>query len=195
MFNRALYWASGFLRAKAIKGPQGEPYLERYMLHRGRESALFLHRFLDSDPDRGLHDHPWKVSVSLILWGGYTERRLVREVGADGVERTRMIVRRMRPGMLNIIRGADCHQVVLDGPRPPWTIFWHGPRIKPWGFFVAKGGTPKVAGPYEHERYDPFMDDKPETAWEKTAPRGRDLPGRMPENHVIATFQGAPERA
>lgn len=179
LWNRILYFLSGFLKAKAIKGPRGEPYLERYMLGRFRGSAIFLHRFLASDPDRGLHDHPWGVSASLIVGGGYKEKRLMMKQG-----RPWMTLRTMRPGRINLIRGNDFHQVVLEPGRPAWTIFCHGPRVKPWGFVPSSEGlAPKEEGFFEKGSYELFLDDKPETPWEKSAPRGRELAGRMPVDY------------
>jgi hypothetical protein len=79
--NKLLFFISGFLKGKAISGPNGEPYLERYMLARFGKHAVFLHRFLASDPDHGLHDHPWDGSKSLIVCGGYHEKCLVNVNG------------------------------------------------------------------------------------------------------------------
>ncbi|MEJ2214959.1 MAG: hypothetical protein P8Y20_13150, partial [Gammaproteobacteria bacterium] len=67
-----LYRFTGHLRCRIINGNHGEPYLERYHLFRlPGGGGVYIHRFIDSDPDRGLHDHPWKAAVSLILSGSY----------------------------------------------------------------------------------------------------------------------------
>lgn len=179
LWNRTLYFLSGFLKAKAIKGPQGEPYLERYMLARFGQHAIFLHRFLASDPDRGLHDHPWRRSVSLIVGGGYREKRLMMRDGEPW-----MIFRTLRAGMFNIIRGDDFHQVVLEKGKPAWTIFYHGPRVKLWGFLPSKlGRTPNEEGLFEKNPYELFKDEKPEAQWELSAPKGRHLTDRMPVDY------------
>lgn len=178
LWNKTLYFLSGFLKAKSIKGPHGEFYLERYMLGRFRGRAFFLHRFLASDPDRGLHDHPWRVSWSLIVGGGYKEKRLMMRDGKPW-----MTLRTLRPGMINVIRDCDFHQVVLEPGRPAWTIFCHGPRVKTWGFLASKAGLGQEEGPFEKSGYELFLDDKPETPWEKSAPRGRDLEQRAPVDY------------
>lgn len=117
---------------RLIEGEQGEPYLERYYLLGAFGWHLYLHRFVDSDPDRGLHDHPWGHALSLVLAGGYDEIR-----GLDGdAEQTR--VRFCAPGQFNRMRGSDYHRVVLRAGVPAWTLFLHGPRIKGWGF--RRGG-------------------------------------------------------
>lgn len=181
LWNSILYRLSGFLKAKAIKGPKGEPYLERYMLLRLGEHAIFLHRFLASDPDRGLHDHPWPRSLSFILCGGYKEKRLMMKGSTPW-----MVIRQLKAGMFNNIRGDDFHQVVLEPGKPAWTIFWHGPRVKTWGFLPCKkGGTPTEEGAFEKDAYELFKDDKPETPWEKEADYGRHLVDRMPVDYLF----------
>lgn len=124
------------LPCRIIDGEQGEPYLERYYLC-GLNGVGFqgwhayLHRFVDSDPDRGLHDHPWGHAVSLVLTGGYDEVRLVDKSLPTAEVPTS--TRRLLPGRFNRLRGEDYHRVVLNG-RPAWTLFVHGPRVKGWGF-------------------------------------------------------------
>jgi len=125
------------LPCRMIDGEQGEPYLERYYLASLDRIGLkgwhaYLHRFVDSDPDRGLHDHPWGYALSLVLTGGYDEHRFAKGCSAAGQDRT--LTRRLRPGRINRLRGEDYHRVVLRGGRPAWTLFMHGPRIKGWGF-------------------------------------------------------------
>ena len=173
--NNFLFWISGFLKAKAIRGPNGEPYLERYMLLRWGNHTFFLHRFLDSDPDRGVHDHPWDHSVSFILCGGYLEKRLVSKSG-----KLWMQIRRLSAGQFNVIKGDDFHQLVLEPGRPAWTIFYHGKRTKNWGFAISERGKSLDSGPFDVEYFEPFSDNSPESLWEKTAPRGALLAGRMP---------------
>lgn len=174
MWNKVLYLLSGCLKGRVIKGPNGEPYLERYMLGRWGNHAVFLHRFLGSDPDRGLHDHPWSRSVSLIVGGGYQERRLVSKDGEIW-----MRTREVRAGAFNVIRGDDFHQVVLSRGQHAWTVFYHGPRVKTWGFAVSPDCARGEPGPYATSRYDEVVETGNDEPWEIKAPRGRDLPGRM----------------
>ncbi len=147
-----LLWLTARLPAREIRGEHGEPYLERYSLCGLHGWRAYIHRFRASDPDRGLHDHPWGWSCSLVLAGGYREIRTVS-------------YRILRPGQINIIRGQDFHRILLDPGREAWTLFVHGPRIKGWGF-------------RRNDEYTPFAhgkDDYPSHQWWKTAPRGRDL--------------------
>ena len=70
-----LYRVSARLPCRFIDGEQGEPYLERYYPCGAFGWHAYLHRFVDSDPDRGVHDHPGNRAVSLVLSGGYDEQR------------------------------------------------------------------------------------------------------------------------
>ena len=139
--RRRLFDWSRTLPARAIRGPDGEPYLERYMVCRlpwpfggGR---VYLHRFVASDPDRGLHDHPWRWAVSLILAGGYLEQRLARF--APSGRRDRLAER--RAPAINLLGGRSFHRVILGPEAECWSIFIRPGRCKPWGFL-----TPRPAG-------------------------------------------------
>jgi hypothetical protein len=95
------------------------PYLERYHLIRTRWFGCYLHRFHRSDPD-GFHDHPWPF-LTVLLTHPYVEHTL------HGL-RTRMP---LRP----YVRGIDSfHRVELFMPGRTWTLFFHGPVLKKWGF-------------------------------------------------------------
>jgi hypothetical protein len=126
-----LDWISARRPCRLITGDRGQPYLERYYLIGLFDWHLYLHRFVDSDPDRGLHDHPWGHAVSLVLVGGYDEIRAIGDL-PDRVE-----VRTVAPGRVNRLRGCDYHRVVLRDGAPAWTLFLHGPRVKGWGFWHA----------------------------------------------------------
>lgn len=152
ILHRLLLWITARLPAREIRGEHGEPYLERYYVCSLRGWRVYIHRFLASDPDRGLHDHPWDHSTSLVLAGGYRELRTYS-------------YRILRPGHLNRIRGHDFHRILLDPGREAWTLFLHGPRTKGWGFRRNGEYTPFA----EHK------DDYPAARWWETAPCGREL--------------------
>jgi len=152
MWRKFLYWLTGFLPVRVINGDHNEPYLERYYLFGFGGCAVFIHRFIASDPDRGVHDHPWGVSASIVLSGGY------REIRPNG---TRML----RAPALNIILGDDFHRLLLDPGTEAWTLFFHGRRMKGWGF--QRDG-----------KYFPYARDESDhrtCAWWRDAPRGRTI--------------------
>lgn len=128
--NRLLYWLTGFLPARLISDGT-RPYLERYYVGTLFGWRFYLHRFVGSDPDLGLHDHPWRRAFSIVLSGWYREQR------RDGMR----IVR-----WFNTLTGDTFHYIVLpnEGKRTPsgelielpcWTLFFHRVgNVKSWGY-------------------------------------------------------------
>ena len=94
--------------------------------HREEPFGLYIHKFHRGDDDQELHNHPWRWSLSLMLWGGYVEERR----GPDD----RVTHRTVHPMRLNIIRGNDFHRVALLYGEA-WSLFLAGPRTQGWGFW------------------------------------------------------------
>lgn len=140
------------------------PYLERYYLFTLFGWRFYLHRFTGSDPDRGLHDHPWPRAFSVILSGWYWEER------RDGRHKVRW---------LNSLTGDTFHRVVLpvhyttEREYPCWTLFFHrAKRTKTWGFWREQGHIVTGAATffeYEYQREGSQKD------WWLTAPKGRQV--------------------
>ena len=133
-FNVVLYKLSAYCRCRVISGPDHQPYLERYHLLRlpfGYQ--VYLHRFVASDPGRGLHNHPWKHAVSLVLCGSYQETRMP-DARADNALQSRWL----RPGRFNIISGEVFHRVNLPAEVECWSLFIHAPKAKDWGFIQQR---------------------------------------------------------
>lgn len=59
------------------------PYITRVIFPRVFGRRLMLHRIHREDLDEHGHNHPWKKSYSLILTGGYIERRTLTSPGAN----------------------------------------------------------------------------------------------------------------
>jgi len=56
-----------------IIGPAENPYLHRwFVIPRNPVLNIYFHRFMRSDEDRALHDHPW-INASWLLKGSYDE--------------------------------------------------------------------------------------------------------------------------
>jgi len=123
MINTALNFISIFLKCREINGFNDEPYLERYSIIRSKNFNVYLHKFLASDPDRGLHDHPFKWNWSFILYGHYNEQT------ENGYSKRQQF-------SVGCFDSKHKHRVVLTSTYC-WTIFAHGPRVKGWGFFNA----------------------------------------------------------
>lgn len=102
---------------------------------------FYLHRILNHDGDRNLHDHPWPFVV-FILSGGYDE--YVPSLDCAGVTPDQWT---------RVPRGAPCvvehpaqyfHRVQLrldaEGrPIPSWSLLLRGPQEQDWGF-LCEGG-------------------------------------------------------
>jgi hypothetical protein len=134
-FNRFLFRISAYCRCRVINGPDQQPYLERYHLLRlpfGYQA--YLHRFVASDPGRGLHNHPWRHALSLVLCGSYREVRM-RDAHSDN----RLYTRHIGAGHLNLISGDTFHRVNIATHCECWSLFIHAPKAKSWGFLQSKG--------------------------------------------------------
>ena len=77
----------------------------------------------DSRPT--LHDHPWRF-LSVVLRGGYTERRLD--------PRTMEVNEAHRVRWFNRMRTCDYHAIVKLARTPTWTLLFVGPRVRTWGY-------------------------------------------------------------
>ncbi|WP_265299849.1 hypothetical protein [Verminephrobacter eiseniae] len=161
--SRLLYWLSGLLPCRIISD-NGNPYLERYYVGTAFGVRFYLHRFVGSDPARGLHDHPWPWARSLVLSGWYYEQ-------------LRTGTRKVR--WFNRLSGDTFHRVIL-GPGHCWTLFWHRAQyVKPWGFLRSvKGDTALMWAPHNH----PQDGNGTPGAWWQTVPRGKNESHRVPRH-------------
>lgn len=103
----------------------GDQYMSRWHLRRkkGRHN-LYLHRYVGSDDDRALHDHPWK-SIGVVLWGALYE---VTERGE----------RRLWPWLPKYRSAYYAHRLRLKSDYA-LTLFFTFPKEREWGFHCPKG--------------------------------------------------------
>lgn len=140
--RRFLFWVSGNLRVRLINDGE-RPYLERYYVGTLGNKRCYLHRFVDDDPDRGLHDHPWENAWSFILSGWYQEWR------RSGLRSVRWF---------NHLEGDSFHQVVVPyGVSECWSLFIHTiPDAKKWGFMhLSDDGSRAEWSEYQYLREGP----------------------------------------
>lgn len=152
-----LTWILNRFRRKPdfIIGPPDRPYMLRwYLLPRNRWGNVYLHKFIRSDDDRALHDHPW-LSLSIVVSGGYFEITQA----ADGTHERRWY----SAGSILFRRPTSRHRIELGNeetgrwqweagngdfivaaysPRPAWTVFITGPHVRTWGFWCPRGFVP-----------------------------------------------------
>jgi hypothetical protein len=130
LFNRILYRLSAYCRCRIISGPDEQPYLERYHLLRLPFGyRIYLHRFVASDPGRGLHNHPWRHAISLLLCGTYQETRMLTAESNHALQR-----RWLRAGHLNFISGDVYHRINIAAGAECWSLFLHASKTRDWGF-------------------------------------------------------------
>lgn len=114
-----------------IVGGHQNPYLLRwFVIPRNKFFNIYLHKFLRSDDDRALHDHPW-VNFSWLLKGQYTEHTI-----ADGGIHRRQ--RRTAGDWVFRLSGKLAHRIEV-GEVSCWTLFITGPRYREWGFHCPSG--------------------------------------------------------
>jgi len=146
---RFLTYATPFGICVNYSRTDGSPYrLNVHLTPSWLPWGIDLHHFFRSDQEPEYHNHPWSVGYSRILLHGYAEHYLVP--GTTQERRTRYF----KPGDWNTLWNTDrvrtwhrlevYEQGATGAPLRPWTLFFHGRRIKDekdgvssWGFFNA----------------------------------------------------------
>ena len=158
MLRRLLYKITNSLPTRYINHGEG-PYLERYYVGTAWGVRCYLHRFVASDED-GIHSHPFRYSLSLILAGWYFEDR--------------WLVRRIKR-FINYIGPSDFHRVVLpDNGKDVWTLFMHTARVQPWGFLRAVDNTPAGSATCVY-RSESEPNDPAFSSWHLTEPKAHEM--------------------
>jgi hypothetical protein len=123
--------------------PEGQTTMRWWQKALTRLPCVYLHRFVASDDDEELHNHPWEAT-SLILAGGYLEERRVDILPEKVVylkhPRGRTIMQDFTPGMLNYIFADTFHKVTLI-EADAWTLIVCGKKVGTWGFWSPVTGT------------------------------------------------------
>lgn len=116
-----------------IIAPDGEPYIYRWhVVPRNREANVYFHIQVASDPDRGLHDHPWH-NTTVILSGGYDEQ-------ISETPELPPIRRQLRRGDVKWRPATAAHRLILPAEFSyAMTLFTTGPKIRDWGFYTDTG--------------------------------------------------------
>lgn len=126
----SLRWWRTIEKKRAPDVRIGPGYLDRwFIIPRNRFFNIYLHRFLRSDDDRALHDHPW-INLSYLLEGEYIEHT----IAAGGVNHRKLY----RAGDWKFRWPRDAHRVELVNDTFCWSLFITGPRIRSWGFHCPK---------------------------------------------------------
>jgi hypothetical protein len=127
MFN----WLLSKLKINRIYNA-GSLYMTRYYIFRKMfwwMLSIYIHNIHKSDPDKELHNHKWKYSISFILKGAYCESFRDKN---DQVQ-----TKIYRAGNINIIPANKFHKLELLTPEV-WTLFISGPSVQDWGFWDSE---------------------------------------------------------
>lgn len=178
LLSSLLFKITSYCRCRIISGPDQTPYLERYHLFRlpfGYQ--VYIHRFVASDPGRGLHNHPWNRAISLVLSGCYEEIRMANARGNHQIH-----TRRLSAGHLNWIDRSIFHRINLINDTESWTLFVHGPKASNWGFlhiqeqWQEQWQEQRRGQQHAFHDHDSLLDQGSSPLWWKTAPRPVDCP-------------------
>lgn len=171
------------LPARAIRNPDGSILFMRYHIYRLPGGGnVYLHHYLQPDPDRGVHDHPWGWARSVVLAGGYQEERLKQFVrvdrGDDYREGYETKYAQRWPLNTYAMTGNDFHRIVgfLSHWGSSWSLFMHGPYVKNWGYMQTEYTRTNFTGEYmERLTFRPGGTEavSRQGTWYKTAPKGR----------------------
>lgn len=118
------------------------PLLVRWHLMRlpgGR--ALMLHCFLQSDNARHYHDHPW--SFATLLLSPYIEHipHVTGKADRD-LDPVTVDLETAHPRFSFLRRPASWLHWVQTIQPMTWTLIYHGPGGRPWGFATDRGWVP-----------------------------------------------------
>lgn len=131
-----------------VIGDPAAPYMLRwYLIPRNPWLNIYLHKFMRSDDDRALHDHPWWFA-SFMLKGSYIEHVELFQLQDQNKRWASFTKVTQRDAGSFAYRAAEHqHRVELlnDGegnPVPCWTLVITGAKSRDWGFWCPKGFTP-----------------------------------------------------
>lgn len=100
-----------------------EPYLGRWILY-VLGFSVRLHKFYRGDDERAPHDHPWSF-WTFPLCRGYEEI----------VVRGSVLMHEWVRGWRLHYRPSSYRHIVVDPPKPFWTIVVTGRKDRSWGFW------------------------------------------------------------
>lgn len=132
---------------REIPNCEKQVYLKRWYIIRTKRFGLFVHKFLRSDEDRALHDHPWHFLV-IPIWRGYIEHndRGITRVWPIISSRLRKATYKHRVELFRAIRWCDKDGVRYILPPsielPSWSIFIRFTKFREWGFYLPTGWIP-----------------------------------------------------
>lgn len=162
MRNKLLMWLTSFLPARAID-LDDQHYIERYHACKIGKLTVLIHRYLGSDGDREVHDHPWRWCLGIPLIGGYVEERVIGFCPEKGWISENVKIKPWRWNIINPMRFHRIDSVELG----TWTLFVTYDRFKSWSF--ATQPISAMGSVVLHQPYDV----KAVAGWVETAQKGK----------------------
>lgn len=167
-------WVHKFLYRLTSQRPcrliyvEDRPYLERYFLGRWFNHIFYLHRFVSSDRERHIHNHPWEKGYTIVVVGQYKEESLVDlcPTASESGCVTKISTRRW----FGRVNGNTFHRI-HDATPGTWTLFWHTDFLKNkgWGFMSQSADNP-------HQTIFTTHVSRSSRKWWETQPLGVDMP-------------------
>jgi len=114
---------------------RGSPYLRRYFVYDGRFGRVLIHRLMQPDADRHLHDHPWDA-VFIVFGPGYLETTM-----KDGQQKAHWRGLRWLPS-IRFHPAERPHKIEALGGDSVWTIALATRHKRSWGFHTEDGWVP-----------------------------------------------------
>lgn len=107
-FKKTILYRDVNISTTDISSYMNIPYLIRYTLLSCKWFTIKIHKALISDPDEP-HDHPWNY-LSIILWGGYWEEKVIRGCRHDN---TYTIKQWYKPLSILYRKGDKLHKLII----------------------------------------------------------------------------------
>jgi hypothetical protein len=115
-----------------------------------RLPSIRLHHIKRADLDRHLHDHPWTSARTIIMSGGYVERKLVRQCTIEEIGESTSGWEQEESGerVLDFLRTAGntsvlglglFHRITEVTSDGAWTLFITWREVEGWGFLLPGG--------------------------------------------------------
>jgi hypothetical protein len=139
------HWLDRLFECRVIPNCDRDTYLFRWYIFKTKRITLFVHKFIRSDEDRCLHDHPWNFLV-IPIWQGYIEHSdyicpcFMCQNHPTMAPHRIAVKRRVWPIIGSRFRfGTYRHRVELIEDKPSWSLFFHFSRFRDWGFWMPEG--------------------------------------------------------
>lgn len=127
-----------FQTVKVIRSRKGDLHFRRWALVESDPFSIYLHFVYRADEDIALHNHPWEWCWSMILYGGYYEKRATHEMMNSKMVTSIHSYRGIR-GPLSTLKMKPQHYHAIRGlyKKVSVSLFLAGKRTPSWGYLIT----------------------------------------------------------